>query len=167
MFFCIEIKKLKSFLFWVIKMPSKSPYSEEMVDMTEKQKSEITRMRENGTAYNNISNLLGISINTVKSYCRRNNIKPLDKTIATEDICLNCGKAITQHKKVKKRKFCCLECKTEWWNSHPEAVRRKANYKLRCNSCGKDFISYGNKNRKYCSHECYINARFKGIKCDR
>lgn len=148
-------------------MPSKSPYSEEMVDMTEKQKSEITRMRENGTAYNNISNLLGISINTVKSYCRRNNIKPLDKTIATEDICLNCGKAITQHKKVKKRKFCCLECKTEWWNSHPEAVRRKANYKLRCNSCGKDFISYGNKNRKYCSHECYINARFKGIKCDR
>lgn len=134
--------------------------------MKERYESEILRMRQAAISYGKIAEVLDISINTVKSYCRRNNIKPLDKTIAMEDICLNCGKHIVQHKKVKKRKFCCFECKTAWWNSHPEAVNRKANYELHCSSCGKDFISYGNKNRKYCSHECYINARFRGIKCD-
>lgn len=131
--------------------------------MNEKHESEIMRMRKNGMSYGKISEMLDISINTVKSYCRRNNIKPLDKLVAAEDICLNCGKHIVQCKKVKKRKFCSGECKTIWWNSHPEAVNRKANYNLKCASCGRNFISYGNKNRKYCSHECYINARFKGI----
>lgn len=106
MLFSIEIKKVKKvFLLWVIKMPSKSPYSEEMICMTEKQRTEIVRMRQNGTAYNTISNLLGISVNTVKSYCRRNNIKPLDKPIPIENICLNCGKQITQREKVKNVNF--------------------------------------------------------------
>lgn len=132
----------------------------------EKHESEISRMRQAGVSYGKISDILGISINTVKSYCRRNNIKPIDKATIKPDVCLNCGKVIVQNKKTKRRKFCCLECKTTWWNSHPEAVNRKANYELRCASCGKTFISYGNKGRKYCSHECYINARFKGIKCD-
>ncbi|RXM53885.1 RNA polymerase subunit sigma-70, partial [Clostridium tetani] len=26
--------------------------------------------------------------------------------------------------------------------------------------CGKEFSAYGNKNRKYCSHNCYIRDRF-------
>ena len=132
--------------------------------MKERHQSEILRMRQAGISYGKIADVLAVSINTVKSYCRRNNIKPLDKPTVAQGICLNCGKTIIQHAKVKKRKFCCLECKTLWWNSHPEEVNRKANYELYCNSCGKKFISYGNKNRKYCSHECYINARFKGIK---
>lgn len=38
----------------------------------------------------------------------------------------------------------------------------KANYECICEYCGKTFLSYGNKNRKYCSHSCYINDRFGG-----
>ena len=129
--------------------------------MTEKQKSEIVRMRQSGTAYKVISELLGISINTVKSYCNRHSIKKVEFVNPNEGTCLNCGKAIIQREKVKKRKFCCASCRTDWWNSHPEAVNRKANYELRCAFCGKTYISYGNKNRKYCSHQCYIKARFE------
>jgi len=34
------------------------------------------------------------------------------------------------------------------------------NLTMTCARCGKEFTSYGNKNRKYCSHDCYIKARF-------
>ena len=128
--------------------------------MTEKQKSEVLRMRRSGVPYKEISALLGVSMNTVKSYCVRNKIH---KDVATEvqtDTCPNCGKPIIQREKIKKKKFCCSKCRTEWWNAHPEAVSRKANYTLRCACCGKDFVSYGNKNRKYCSNGCYITARY-------
>ena len=43
-----------------------------------------------------------------------------------------------------------------------DLVNRKANYECTCEKCGKKFISYGNKDRKYCCHECYIEDRFGG-----
>ena len=46
-----------------------------------------------------------------------------------------------------------------WWNTHPADVNKQAFYSITCQHCGKDFLSYGNKNRKYCSRECYSNAR--------
>lgn len=138
-----------------------------VIFMTEKQKAIIERMRRTGVTYRKIAEQTGISINTVKSHCKRNNIKKAKSETEAADICLNCGKAIVQREKVKKRKFCCDKCKTEWWNSHPEAVRRKANYEKKCAFCGKSFIAYGNKNRKYCSHPCYINARFKSQTDDK
>lgn len=131
--------------------------------MTEKQKIEVERMRRNGIAYSRIAVITGLSRNTIKSYCRRLNFKSEEERPEEKDICLQCGKAIVQREKVKRRKFCCTQCKTDWWKAHPDNVNRKANYELHCASCGKDFVSYGNKNRKYCCHECYINARFKGI----
>ena len=33
-------------------------------------------------------------------------------------------------------------------------------YIITCKQCGKKFTSYGNRNRKYCSHKCYIYHRF-------
>lgn len=47
-------------------------------------------------------------------------------------------------------------------NAHPEAVKQKAVYTFTCPECGKEFTAYGNAKRKYCSHDCYIAARFKG-----
>ena len=43
-----------------------------------------------------------------------------------------------------------------------EDVDRRAIYECVCECCGKTFSSYGNKNRKYCSHSCYIKGRFGG-----
>jgi hypothetical protein len=33
-------------------------------------------------------------------------------------------------------------------------------YHFTCIACGKRFSAYGKADRKYCSHECYINDRF-------
>ncbi|MDD7161200.1 MAG: hypothetical protein SPF69_06865 [Candidatus Ornithospirochaeta sp.] len=35
------------------------------------------------------------------------------------------------------------------------------NYTKVCTCCGSEFFSY-RRDRKYCSHECYIKARFRG-----
>ena len=58
------------------------------------------------------------------------------------------------------RKFCSDACRTAWWNSHPDCVDRKAVYAYTCAHCGKPFTAYGNKERKYCSRNCYISDRF-------
>ena len=38
--------------------------------------------------------------------------------------------------------------------------KETAMYPFTCTRCGKEFLSYGNQTRKYCSHDCYIRARF-------
>ena len=62
----------------------------------------------------------------------------------------------------KRKMFCSDACRVAWWNCHKDLVTRKAVYMIPCAGCGKVFKSYGNRNRKYCSHGCYINARFGG-----
>ena len=74
--------------------------------------------------------------------------------------CQNCDKEIWQAPHLKPRKFCCDKCRNLWWNSHLDQVKRKAIYKYVCPQCGAEFEAYGNRRRKYCSHECYIKDRF-------
>ena len=51
--------------------------------MTESQKQQIISFRRQGIGYLKIAQELGISQNTVKSYCRRNNLtKPIEKDTA-------------------------------------------------------------------------------------
>lgn len=136
--------------------------------MTDNQKSQIIKLRAAGNGYGKISQTLGISLNTVKSFCRRNDINgnmavELSVSLAGEmTACENCGREIQQIAKRKKKRFCCDKCRNEWWNSHLDQVKRKAVYNFRCPHCGKEFNIYGDKRRKYCSHECYIADRFKG-----
>lgn len=80
--------------------------------MTDLQKEQIKTLRLQGIGYVKIGEMLGISDNTVRSFCRRNGLGDAAKnTIA-------------------------------------------------CAHCGKPFTAYGNKERKYCSHNCYISDRF-------
>lgn len=134
--------------------------------MNDNQKEIIGIYRQQGLGYKAIANKLDISVNTVKTYCKRNNLngnrsqlKKLDLTI---EPCENCGKPVLQNKHRKRKRFCCDLCRTSWWNSHQDQVNRKANYELICKCCSHTFISYGNSNRKYCSHECYLKDRFGG-----
>lgn len=130
--------------------------------MNEKQKSEIVQMRRLGISFSKISEATGISRNTIKSYCQRHSVavgSELDKL--DTPCCKQCGKKLQFVKGKKKMKFCSKECRTKWWNSHLDEVNRKAIYNYTCAGCGKAFTAYGNNKRKYCSHSCYINARFK------
>lgn len=127
-------------------------------------------MREAGQSYSEISLKLGIPKNTIKSHCRRNNIivkekkSKEDKTICFE--CKKCKKKLIKSGMRQVKKFCSDECRRAWWKENDKEYNRKAYYSLNCQYCGINFMSYGNRNRKYCSHNCYINYRFKGEKID-
>lgn len=127
--------------------------------MTNEQKERITTMRHQNYGYIKIAKLLGISDNTVRSYCRRNGLDTC--TMSNNNTCKECGKQIKAIGGRKPRKFCSDACRTRWWNSHLDSVDRKAIYHFTCANCGKPFSAYGNRSRKYCSHTCYIAARFK------
>ncbi len=90
-------------------------------------------------------------------------IKPDEKEQDAPPIitaCQNCGAEIVQRPKVKQRRFCCNECRNQWWNQHLDEVKRKTYYEIICRYCGKVTTVYGDSRRKYCSHECYIQHRF-------
>lgn len=131
--------------------------------MTAEQKCIITDLRNKGFSYTQIAEQAGISRNTIKSYCRRNNVKiEMERNKSDVLSCKQCGKKLEDMSGRKKPKFCSKECRTKWWNTHLEEVNKKAIYYFTCACCGKRFTAYGNKSRKYCSHNCYITARFGG-----
>ncbi len=137
--------------------------------MTEEQKSQIVKMRQQGRGYVAIAQSLCISENTVKSFCRR---KKLNGTAVPKAVsapimdgmhfCQCCGKEVAQMPGRKEKRFCSDRCRNKWWNSHLDQVKRKANYEFICPHCKKRFKVYGNAGRKYCCHECYIADRFGG-----
>lgn len=127
--------------------------------VTDAEKERIRFWRMEGLGYGVVAERLGISVNTVKSYCRRNRLAG----VASKEppvVCRECGVSLASVPGRKGRKFCCEGCRRAWWRAHPELVRREAYYTLVCGHCGREFESYGNRGRKYCSHECYIRARF-------
>ena len=133
--------------------------------MTDKQKLQIKALRQSGMSYTEISKMMDLSINSIKTYCRRHDLGGAAAYTAEERKtipCLNCGKPVLQNPGRKEKKFCSDRCRMLWWNAHPDQVKRKANYSCTCRKCGRVFESYGNKNRRYCSHSCYIEDRFGG-----
>lgn len=129
--------------------------------MTTAEKQRIEYLRGKGESYAAIANALGISQNTIKSYCRRNNIGVaiMPEPLTTTDICANCGRPLNHTQGTKHKRFCSDTCRMDWWKSHPEAVNRKAVYQFVCPTCGTEFEAYGNAHRKYCSRTCFGAAR--------
>lgn len=130
--------------------------------MTRLQKKRIEYLRRKGDSYAAIAADLGISANTIKSHCRRKNLGAgyiAELSAQPENVCANCGRLLEHTPKAKRKRFCSDKCRMLWWNSHPEAVNRKAVYHFRCAVCDQPFESYGNAGRKYCSRACFGMAR--------
>lgn len=130
--------------------------------MTDNQKQLIREMRGSGLGYKKIARELDLPLGTVQSFCRRENITAVEPIIHDKNHCCYCGKTLIQMEKVKKRKFCSDECRVRWWTEHPcsKSSDSKSFHVAVCENCGKTFSVYGNAPRKYCSHECYVDARF-------
>ena len=122
----------------------------------ELQKNVILTMRQQGSSYRKIAERLMMSPNTVKTICRRSNMKPAQPTMSTRGICKNCGAPLPPNVSGRRRIFCSDKCRYAWWNR----TRCKQPYRLTCYHCGKEFISYGNRKRKFCGRECYILSRY-------
>ena len=128
--------------------------------MTNGEKTLIAQQRRQGVGYTEIARKLGMSVNTVKSYCRRKGIKPVGKTVVPEkDNCRQCGSVLEHTPGRKKKQFCSDACRMHWRHDHREMSKTARGAK--CAACGREFIT--DRVQKYCSHACYISARFGGI----
>ena len=128
--------------------------------MTEQQKSNIIKLRNQGKSFSSISEELCLSVNTVKSFYRRKNKKEND---GIRLFCKECGNPITQPFGTREKKFCSDKCRTFWWNSHREQLNSKTLDSFECFCCGRKFQAYIYTQRKFCSRECYYKLRYGGV----
>lgn len=124
--------------------------------MTITQKQQIEALRGKGETYAAIAISIGVSENTVKSYCRRKGIEAVQEKFEN---CPECGVSLRHVPHKRQKRFCSEECRLAWWAKHPEALNRKAVYHFVCLNCSTPFSAYGNSKRKYCSRHCASAAR--------
>ena len=124
--------------------------------MNEIQKHKLIRLKKQGRSYKEIASALSISESTIKSFFRRQKLKIEENS----NICKNCGTILEKSSKSNIKKFCSDSCRYKWWRKNLENNRSYLKIHI-CKYCDKKFKSFDNKNRKYCSHKCYINDRFK------
>ena len=133
--------------------------------MTDRDIDLLIGYRQQGKGYTEIARLLGISANTVKSYCRRKGINVEKKTVLNtpylpKGTCRQCGAELEQHAHHKARQFCSDRCRMRWWHSHRSNSRSAEVHT--CPKCNRTFVT--DRMQTYCSHECYILSRFGGKK---
>lgn len=138
--------------------------------MTDIDEQQIQELRLKGVGYKAVAAVLGLSRDTVRGYCKRNGLEGDSRVVSLnlEEkknqnlICACCNKPIKQNGRGRVRRFYSEECRRKWWNENQDKRNKKdtAIYEYTCPYCGKEFSSYGNKKRKYCSHNCYIESRF-------
>ena len=128
--------------------------------MTDQQKQAIRALRQKGLSYHKIAELTGLSPNTIKSFCRRNNTRVLVPNDGEQpDVCKNCGLPLEQNPSTKRKSYCNNQCRSDWWNQNRWWARPKS-YRLICHHCGVEFNSYGNNKRKFCGRDCYLRSRY-------
>lgn len=121
----------------------------------------IRELRNKGLSYMKIAEGLNLSVDTIKSYCKRNGLGKEFLSKRNKLSCSFCAKPVEQNLGRKKKRFCSNVCRNKWWSQHPNLMQKKANYACECLYCHTSFISYGNKKRKYCCHACYIKHHFR------
>ncbi len=81
--------------------------------MTNQEKIQILKLKEQGLGYKAIAIKLHISRNTVASVIRRNN-----GAIIEENLCPFCGGQIVQTKGHRQKKFCSDTCRKRYWKDN-------------------------------------------------
>ena len=134
--------------------------------MTQAQKDLIIVLRKQNLGYGIIARKLGFPRDRIRTFClihgltERRSIDVPKEKLGIE-VCKNCGKDLIQSSHKRKRKFCCDECRHSWWALHQDKIKRKAFYHFKCPQCGKQFTSYGDVNRKFCSRSCAAASRWR------
>ena len=123
--------------------------------MTQEQKILILHYREQHMTYRQIGEKLGLSPDTVKTFCRRNGAQAGKTAQGAECRCRNCGAPVHPLPGRRERLFCSPACRTAYWRKH-NLLGKDPRY---CAGCGA-LLTGGSASRKYCSHACYIRHRF-------
>lgn len=132
--------------------------------MTDEAKKTISELRIQGLGYKKIAKETDLNAGTVKSYCIRHGLGrgalPVKPNMLPTKPCDYCGGVVTLYPGRKVPRFCCSACRIKWWNRHLSESNHGCILKYECPACGKVFRAYEKRHRKYCSHSCYITARF-------
>ena len=123
--------------------------------MTQEQKTLILYYREQHMTYREIGEKLGLSPDTVKTFCRRNTPQEDRTEASASSQCRNCGAPVHPLPGRRERLFCSPACRTAYWRKH-NLLGKDPRY---CAGCGA-LLTGGSASRKYCSHACYIRHRF-------
>ena len=136
--------------------------------MTIAEKNLVEMYRSQGLSCSEIASRVNLSVNTVKSYCRRKkqsleasfaaaSAVSVPSSVSSETgICKNCGTVMTAAPGKRNKLFCSDKCRYQWWHLHRG---NSLNAEERtCLFCGKIFRT--NRIQKYCCHDCYIRGRF-------
>ena len=88
--------------------------------MTSEQKRLIDQYRRQGMGSTEIAEKLSLSVNTVKSYCRRNTVltAAADDGAAPSSICKQCGRLMAGGQDRRGKQFCSDRCRYQWWHLH-------------------------------------------------
>jgi len=121
--------------------------------MTDRQKHRIDALRRKGYSHADVADEMDVPVNTVKSYCRRNQARHAG------DLCRNCDRPLAQNSRTRQKHFCSNRCRQEWWNRNRDQIQHRDSRVLECTYCGCDFQAHGKRQRKYCSHACYAADR--------
>ena len=140
--------------------------------MTNEQKVQIIALHKRGSSLTEVADKLGLPIGTVKSFCRRNQISSiaevvpqpertsnLDGTVETtkpNEKCKRCGAQLEHTPHHRRKLFCSDKCRLAWW--HENRNLGKGTSDRTCQACS--VTCTGDARRKYCSHSCYIKARY-------
>lgn len=138
--------------------------------MTPEQKEEIYKLRLQGLGYKAIAREMQLTVDAIKGYCKRHHLNgpaevvELNSEVIKEKnaLCLRCKNPIRQKQYGRRKRFCSDTCRHSWWNENPDKRSKKpaAIYQYTCQNCGRKFSAYGNKQRKYCSHNCFVKFKF-------
>lgn len=110
-------------------------------------------LRRAGMSFSQMSEILGVSRNTLKSYARR---YALPETSAGQSVCQFCGRKIQPR---GKQRYCSDTCRYAWNYSHRILDQNNAVSK-QCPQCGRSFFSYPSSHRVYCCRACYLAGRY-------
>ncbi|MCR5486346.1 MAG: RNA polymerase subunit sigma-70 [Lachnospiraceae bacterium] len=131
--------------------------------MKKEMMEQIIGLRKQGMSYQQITDAVGVKRATVRYVCYKHGLSGRAKDLMIQEgkLCASCGAPIVQPAGGgRRRRFCSVECRRKWWKEHPEMSSQLPVRHLTCLCCGKPFISFGPKERKYCSRDCYIEHRF-------
>lgn len=131
--------------------------------MTEQEKDKIHALRQKGLGYTAIAGKLNLSVNTVKSFCRRNMEKVVSPVVpdGPSYACKHCGKVICSIDGKRRRLFCSDACR---YAHAYQTVKKK---RAVCAHCGQPFAYHGKTDRRFCGHPCYIAHRYAKEKSAR
>lgn len=138
--------------------------------MTPQQEEQIRLLRSQGVGYRNIGNLVHLSRDAVRNYCKSHKLSGyqtavrvnIRKMMEDKTVCSYCGAPLEQSHTGRPKRFCGDACRTKWWAQNRDAIQvnPKAVYRFECKYCRKPFTAYGNQKRIYCCHDCYVKDRY-------